>query len=144
MRALGLSEVSADTLRKACSVHPIAAVQSEYSLWTREPEIAVLDALRRLELDRNTIVVLWGDHGWHLGEKAITGKNTLWDRSTRGPLIFAGPGAGKGVICSQPAELLDAHDGASIADPAVPARPAGTPPAQGGSEARRRAEASSG
>ena len=40
----------------------------------------------------NTIVVVWGDHGWHLGEKDITGKNTLWDRGTRVPLIFAGPG----------------------------------------------------
>lgn len=46
VRAIGLSEVSADTLRKAHAVHPISAVQSEYSLWTREPEIAVLDACR--------------------------------------------------------------------------------------------------
>ena len=38
MRALGLSEVSSATLRRACAVHPIAAVQSEYSLWTRDPE----------------------------------------------------------------------------------------------------------
>jgi len=45
---IGLSEVSADTLRKAHAVHPIAAVQSEYSLWTREPEIAVLEACREL------------------------------------------------------------------------------------------------
>ncbi|HTE40962.1 MAG TPA: aldo/keto reductase [Steroidobacteraceae bacterium] len=42
IRAIGLSEVSAATLRKAHAVHPIAAVQSEYSLWTRNPEIAVL------------------------------------------------------------------------------------------------------
>ena len=48
IRAIGLSEVSADTLRKAHAVHPIAAVQSEYSLWTREPEIAVLEACRDL------------------------------------------------------------------------------------------------
>lgn len=40
--AIGLSEVSADTLKKAHAVHPIAAVQSEYSLWSRNPEIAVL------------------------------------------------------------------------------------------------------
>jgi aryl-alcohol dehydrogenase-like predicted oxidoreductase len=46
VRALGLSEVSAATLRKAHAVHPIAAVQTEYSLWTRNPEIAVLDACR--------------------------------------------------------------------------------------------------
>lgn len=48
IRAIGLSEVSAATLRKAHAVHPVAAVQSEYSLWTRNPEIAVLDACREL------------------------------------------------------------------------------------------------
>ncbi|MBY7820813.1 aldo/keto reductase [Vibrio fluvialis] len=48
IREIGLSEVSAQTLRKAHSVHPIAAVQSEYSLWTRNPEIALLDACREL------------------------------------------------------------------------------------------------
>lgn len=48
VRALGLSEVSATTLRKAHAVHPISAVQTEYSLWTRNPEIAVLEACREL------------------------------------------------------------------------------------------------
>ncbi|MDE2369918.1 MAG: aldo/keto reductase [Burkholderiales bacterium] len=48
VRAIGLSEVSAATLRRAHAVHPIAAVQSEYSLWTRNPEIAVLDACREI------------------------------------------------------------------------------------------------
>lgn len=48
VRAIGLSEVSATTLRKAHAVHPIAAVQTEYSLWTRNPEIAVLAACREL------------------------------------------------------------------------------------------------
>ena len=48
VRALGLSEVSAATLRKAHAVHPIAAVQTEYSLWTRNPEIAVLKTCREL------------------------------------------------------------------------------------------------
>ena len=57
----------------------------------------------------NTIVVVWGDHGWHLGEKAITGKNTLWDDGTRVPLIFAGPGITAGQRCTQPAELLDIY-----------------------------------
>jgi aryl-alcohol dehydrogenase-like predicted oxidoreductase len=42
VRALGLSEVSSDTLRRACAVHPIAAVQSEYSLWTRDVEKKLL------------------------------------------------------------------------------------------------------
>jgi aryl-alcohol dehydrogenase-like predicted oxidoreductase len=48
IRGIGLSEVSATTLRKAHAVHPITAVQSEYSIWTRNPEIAVLDECRRL------------------------------------------------------------------------------------------------
>lgn len=48
VRALGLSEVSAATLRRAHAVHPIAALQTEYSLWTRNPEIAVLQACREL------------------------------------------------------------------------------------------------
>jgi aryl-alcohol dehydrogenase-like predicted oxidoreductase len=48
VRALGLSEASASTIRRAHAVHPIAAVQSEYSLWTRDPEDEVLDACREL------------------------------------------------------------------------------------------------
>jgi len=48
VRSIGLSEVSAATLRKAHRVHPIAAVQSEYSLWTRNPEVSVLDTCREL------------------------------------------------------------------------------------------------
>jgi aryl-alcohol dehydrogenase-like predicted oxidoreductase len=48
IREIGLSEVSADTLAKAHAIHPIAAVQSEYSLWTRNPEIAVLEKCREL------------------------------------------------------------------------------------------------
>lgn len=69
----------------------------------------VLAALDEAGLSDNTIVVLWGDHGWHLGEKGITGKNTLWDRGTRVPLIFAGPGVTPGGRCTQPAELLDIY-----------------------------------
>ncbi len=48
IRAIGLSEVSAPILRRAHAVHPITALQTEYSLWTRNPEIAVLDACREL------------------------------------------------------------------------------------------------
>lgn len=48
IRTVGLSEVSAATLRRAHAVHPIAAVQTEFSLWTRNPEIAVLDACEEL------------------------------------------------------------------------------------------------
>ncbi|MFN3474787.1 MAG: aldo/keto reductase [Blastomonas sp.] len=46
--SIGLSEMSAETLRRAHAVHPIAAMQTEYSPWTREPEIAVIEACREL------------------------------------------------------------------------------------------------
>lgn len=48
IRAIGLSEVNADTLRRAHAVHPITALQSEYSLWTRDPEEGILETCREL------------------------------------------------------------------------------------------------
>jgi choline-sulfatase len=54
-----------------------------------------------------TYVILFSDHGWHLGEKGITGKNSLWERSTRVPLMISGPGLKGGQVCRQPVELLD-------------------------------------
>jgi len=69
----------------------------------------LLDALEETGHDDDTIVVVWSDHGWHLGEKDITGKNSLWDRGTRVPLIFAGPGVTAGQRCGRPAELLDIY-----------------------------------
>lgn len=69
----------------------------------------LMQALESEGLSENTIVLLWGDHGWHLGEKGITGKNSLWDRGTRVPLIFAGPGITAGGRCEKPAELLDIY-----------------------------------
>ena len=67
----------------------------------------VLDALEETGRAGETIVVFWSDHGWHLGEKGITGKNSLWERSTRVPLILAGPGIAPGGRCAEPVELLD-------------------------------------
>ncbi|WDI40783.1 sulfatase [Bremerella sp. P1] len=69
----------------------------------------VIAALEQNGYADNTIIVLWSDHGWHIGEKEITGKNTLWDDGTRVPLIFAGPGVTAGQRCTQPAELLDIY-----------------------------------
>ena len=69
----------------------------------------VLEALEASGLAENTVVVLWSDHGYHLGEKAISGKNTLWDRSTRVPLIFAGPGVSENAAVDAPVELLDIY-----------------------------------
>ena len=69
----------------------------------------VLSALDASGRSKKTIVVLWSDHGWHLGEKQITGKNTLWNRSTHVPLVFAGPHIAQESRCMQPVELLDIY-----------------------------------
>ncbi len=69
----------------------------------------VLDALEQTGRAGDTVVVVWSDHGYHLGEKGITGKNSLWERSTRVPLAFAGPGVARGARCGRPAELLDLY-----------------------------------
>lgn len=69
----------------------------------------VLDALEATGRARHTIVVLWSDHGWHLGEKLISGKNTLWDRATRVPLIWAGPGIAANARSNRSVELLDLY-----------------------------------
>ena len=69
----------------------------------------VIDALEKSGKADNTVIVIWSDHGWHLGEKQITGKNTLWDDGTRVPLIFAGPGVAARAVCKKPAELLDMY-----------------------------------
>jgi arylsulfatase A-like enzyme len=69
----------------------------------------VLDALKESGLEDNTIIVCWSDHGYHLGEKEITGKNTLWDPTYPCTLMFAGPGISKGARCGRPAELLDIY-----------------------------------
>ncbi len=69
----------------------------------------ILDAVDAAGIADTTLIVLWSDHGWHLGEKGITGKNSLWERITHVPLIFAGPGVNKGASTDRPAELLDIY-----------------------------------
>ncbi|MCH2387765.1 MAG: sulfatase [Opitutales bacterium] len=69
----------------------------------------ILEALDRNGYADKTFVILWSDHGYHLGEKEITGKNTLWDRSTRVPMIFAGPGIKESSESVRPVELLDIY-----------------------------------
>lgn len=70
----------------------------------------VLDELKRLGLDRNTIVVFTGDHGYLLGEHGQWMKNVLWDQSTRVPLIVRAPGVTKAKTKSpRTVEMLDLY-----------------------------------
>jgi arylsulfatase A-like enzyme len=68
----------------------------------------LLDALDASPAAKNTIIVLWSDHGWHFGEKQHLHKFTLWERSTRVPLIVVAPGVTQaGSRSTQPAGLID-------------------------------------
>ena len=69
----------------------------------------VLDALKNSPHADNTLIVLWSDHGFHLGEKQHWAKRTLWEESTRVPLLIAGPGVSHGKPCGEPASLLDIY-----------------------------------
>ena len=68
----------------------------------------VLDELDRLELAENTIVVLWGDHGFHLGDLGIWTKHTNYEQACRIPILIRAPGVTKaGSSTKQPAESVD-------------------------------------
>ncbi len=70
----------------------------------------VLEALARSPHKGNTVVVLWTDHGWHLGEKKHWRKFTLWERSCRVPLMFQAPGVTQaGGKCGRTVELIDIY-----------------------------------
>lgn len=66
----------------------------------------VLQALDKSDARDSTIVVLWSDHGWHLGEKEHWHKSTLWEEVTRVPFIIQAPGFSSGD-CSKPVNLID-------------------------------------
>lgn len=69
----------------------------------------IINALESSEHADNTIIVLWSDHGYRMGEKGTFAKHCLWDRGTKAPLIFAGPGISKGKIIQSPAEMLSIY-----------------------------------
>ncbi len=69
----------------------------------------VLDALQDSKYAQNTVIVLWSDHGYRLGEKGTFAKHALWEEATNAPLIFAAPGLPKGKVINSPAEMLSIY-----------------------------------
>lgn len=69
----------------------------------------VLQALDASPYAENTIVALWSDHGYHMGEKHRWAKFSLWEESTRVPLIIRLPGQKKGTRCDRPVGLIDLY-----------------------------------
>ena len=69
----------------------------------------ILDALDASPYADNTIVVLWSDHGYHLGEKGQWGKHTLWERTSNVPFVWAGPGVAKGQPTDVTVSLIDIY-----------------------------------
>ncbi|WP_052353494.1 sulfatase [Dyadobacter tibetensis] len=69
----------------------------------------VLDELKRLNLEKETIVVLWGDHGWHLGDGRVWGKHTLFDVSLKSALIMKVPGKSQGLVQNKIVSSIDIY-----------------------------------
>jgi len=70
----------------------------------------LFEALQKSKYADNTIIMLWGDHGWHLGEKMKYGKTDLWEESDRVPFIVRVPGmTPAGVKCDGVVNLLDMY-----------------------------------
>jgi uncharacterized sulfatase len=86
------------------------AIQAYYACMSHADDLVgrVLGALDELGLRESTVVVFLGDHGFHLGERGLWSKSTLYEESTRVPLIVATPGLEPGVS-TEPVELVDLY-----------------------------------
>ena len=69
----------------------------------------ILAELKALGLDQNTIVIVWGDHGWHLGEQQVWGKHTLFENALNSALIFKTPGSKISKIDDSIVESVDIY-----------------------------------
>jgi arylsulfatase A-like enzyme len=70
----------------------------------------VLDALEASPHGRSTIVIVWGDHGWHLGQKLHWRKHALWEEANRCAVIISAPDIARaGALCERPVSLLDLY-----------------------------------
>jgi arylsulfatase A-like enzyme len=69
----------------------------------------VLESLENSQYADNTIIVLWSDHGYRLGEKGTFAKHALWEPATKAPLIFSGPGMPQAKVIGAPVEMLSIY-----------------------------------
>jgi arylsulfatase A-like enzyme len=69
----------------------------------------VMEALQNSEYADNTVIVLWSDHGYRLGEKGTFAKHALWESATNAPLMFVAPNLPKGKVINSPAEMLSIY-----------------------------------
>lgn len=69
----------------------------------------VMEALKNTEYADNTVIVLWSDHGYRLGEKGTFAKHALWEPATNAPLMFVAPNLPKGKVVNKPAEMLSIY-----------------------------------
>lgn len=69
----------------------------------------VMEALEQSEYADNTVIVLWSDHGYRLGEKGTFAKHALWEPATNAPLMFVAPDLPQGKVIDSPAEMLSIY-----------------------------------
>ncbi|MBL7140327.1 MAG: sulfatase [Planctomycetes bacterium] len=70
----------------------------------------LLDGLAQSRYAADTLIVLWGDHGWHLGEKEHWRKFALWEEAARAPMIWVAPGVAKaGALCDRPVDFMSIY-----------------------------------
>ena len=69
----------------------------------------LMDELKKEGLAENTIVILWGDHGWHLGDHKLWNKHSDFEQATRSPMIIMDPSIGKKITISTPTEFVDIY-----------------------------------
>ncbi len=67
----------------------------------------LLDALKEQGLSENTAIILWGDHGWHLGDHGLWCKHTTFEQATRSPMIIVSPGIERVGQTTAPSEFVD-------------------------------------
>jgi len=88
------------TMKKALRAYMACATFADHQVGK------ILGALEQSGHEKNTVIVLWSDHGYHLGEKKHWEKFALWEKTNHIPLLLAGPGVAEDKVCAQPVDLI--------------------------------------